>query len=204
MLNQLLLKIQLAPKLLLGFVVLLITLIVLLVRDPPTSICDIQMQQINAQLARGFFENKKQGSFGAGVMQAFDFCVQTNSPGACFDIFSRLKIYEKTIRSLPQQCGGHPSALSVRKALQKALKLFVRIAWGASGPESRYKKEAWLEADDLGLFCRMKRQYSRLYGRETWKAFAWSLIPRLPEAKKMTKKDMWEKSLFSYQCHGLY
>ncbi|MEM7646707.1 MAG: hypothetical protein AAF203_07355, partial [Pseudomonadota bacterium] len=152
MLSQLLLKIRLAPKLLLGFVFLTVALLVLILRDPPKTLCDIQMEEVNQRLAKGFFVDTRDGIYQKGVLQAFQFCLETNSPGGCFDLFNRLEYYEKQIRSIPAQCGAHPSTVSVGKGLRKALKLFARIGWGEVPPESKFKKTAWLESDDLGLF----------------------------------------------------
>lgn len=192
------------PKLLLGFVVILVVLIAMVFRDPPTTLCDIQMKEVNARLVKGFFIDTSDGIYGKSVMTAFHFCLRSNSPGGCLDLLSRLKFYEKQIKTIPAECGQHSSTVSVRQALEKAMRLFTKIAWGEKPPVNKYAKTAWLESEDLGLFCRLKRQYRRLYGSARWQNFIWSIIPNLPEAQTMSKKDMWDKSLFSYPCKGLY
>ena len=119
-------------------------------------------------------------------------------------MFSRLVFFEKQIRTLPEECGPSPVSSPIRKALEKALRLFAKIAWGGKPPENKYSKLSWLDSMDIGLYCRLKRQYRRLYGQESWKNFTWSVIPTLPgvESLKKNKKEIWERSLFSQTCKG--
>jgi hypothetical protein len=202
--NDLILKFQQIPKLLLGFIIIVLILLVLVYRDPPTTVCDIQMAELKKRLVKGFFQDDERGQYESGVMTAFNKCMNTNSPGGCYDIFRRFDYFEKQIQSVPNQCGTDDSALFVRKALIKALKLMIQIAWGEKPPVNRYNKTSWLDASDIGLFCRLKRQFERLYGEAQWKTFAQSLIPKLPEATTLPRKDQWDLSMFSYSCLGVY
>ncbi len=202
--NGLILKLQQVPRLLLGFIVILIALFVLVFRDPPTTLCDIQMEEVKKRLVDGFLRDGSRGKYESGINTAFDNCLKSNSPGGCFDIFSRLNYFEKQIQSVPTQCGGHAEALFVRKALLKALRLMIKIAWGEAPPVNRYNKTSWLDASDIGLFCRLKRQFTRLYGESQWKGFATSLIPKLPDSQTLPKKEQWDLSMFSYSCTGVY
>lgn len=188
----------------LGFIVICGLLVGLYFYDPPKGICDIQMEEITNRLNKGFFVDDHDGSYGKSAQAALDFCFTTNSPGGCHDLFTRLNFFEKIVKSLPTECGTSEAAGSVRKVLIKSLKLFGQIGWGEKPPINKYNKTSWLDTADLGLYCRLKRQYWRLYGKEDWKNFTWSVIPGLPEANTLEKKKKWELSLYSYNCKGLY
>lgn len=205
MLDQWLTKIRQIPSLLLGFLVIVGVLIFLYFNDPPKTICDVQMNEVNQRLVKGFFkDDTRGGGFEAGIMTVFNHCLTSNSPGGCYDIFSRLDYLEGLIKTVPSQCGGHEATASLKGYLEKGLRLIAKIAWGEKKPINKYNKTAWLDMADLGLYCRLKRQYVRLYGNNQWQSFAWSVLPTLPESKGLTKKEVWELCLFSYPCKGLY
>ena len=203
------------PKLLLGAIVIVLTLAVIIYNDPPTTLCDIQMQAVNKKLAGKFFSTKSvgrvsddstvigastSGTYQKGVMSAFNFCIETNSPGGCYDIFNRLNYLEKQVRTIPNTCGEHSSTQKVRKALEKGIRLIVKVAWGEKPPENAYEKKAWLDINDIALYCRLKNQHQRIYGKKNWALFRDQVMGGLPEAKTMKRKDIWKKSLLSYKC----
>ncbi len=202
MLNSIILKIQGLPHLLLGFMAIIITLFILYYIKPPKTLCDIQMDAIQQSLRKGFYVDDRTGSFRKSVGDAFKFCLNSNSPGGCYDMFKRLYFFEKQIRTLPEECGSSEASLLIKKALEKALRLFAKIGWGGSPPENKYNKLSWLDSRDVGLYCRLKKQYQRLYGKETWNLFTWSVIAGLPkvETLKESKREIWERSLFSQTC----
>ncbi len=202
MLNSIILKIYTIPRLLLGFIIIIIALVLLYYSDPPKTLCHIQMEAIQKTLVKGFYMNDRAGSFGKSISAAFQFCLNSNSPGGCDDMFSRLHFFEKQVRTLPEECGSSKTSLPIKRGLEKALRLFAKISWGGSPPKHIFKKTSWLDSSDIGLYCRMKRQYLRLYGEEAWKTFTWSMILTLPKAETLTKKEIWKKSLFAQICTG--
>lgn len=204
MINQWIVKILQLPKLFIGFVVILMVLIGLYLQDPPKTLCDIQMEAIEAQLMKGFYSKTKEGLFGRSVKSAKSFCLSSNSPGGCYDLFTRLSYFEKQVKTLPTQCGPHPSANKMRSILQKSIKLFVDIGWGDQAPKDKYNKTSWLDPGDLGLYCRLKYQHQRLYGKQVWQEFAWAALSTLPGVEALQKKQIWERSLFSYSCQGVF
>ena len=190
------------PKLLLGTFAVLATMVFLYFNDPPKTLCDVQMEAVNKSLSVGFFSKKGPIKFQQGVMDAFNFCMEANSPGGCYDIFERLRFFEKQVRTIPSSCGGHKSVEKMLKALEKGIKLIVQIGWGEAPPETLFEKRAWMTNADLGLFCRMKREHIRLFGKKRWMAFREHVMAGLPEAQTMSRKQRWEKSLFSFPCKG--
>ncbi len=183
---------------------LLIALVGLSIYDPPKTICDVQMDEVNSRLVKGFYQDNSEGLYGQSIKDAFDFCISTNSPGGCFDMFTRLTFFEKQIKTIPENCGSHTKIEPIKRALDRALKLFVELAWGDEPPNNKYNKTSWLDQRDIGLFCRLKNEYIRLFGPDTWKAHMGAIAPGLPGVESLQKKDIWEKSLFSYPCKGLY
>jgi len=217
--------IQQMPPLLFGFVVIVAVLIGFRFYDPPKTLCDVQAEAVQKRLANGFYRslgnNKNsqaasleevqrnsddfsRSSLESSVIEAFNFCLSSNSPGGCFDMFSRLDFFEKQIRTIPTECGESLATEPLRKASEKALRLFLRLAWGEEAPKNKYNITSWLDTHDLGIYCRLKREYVRLFGKKQLNALAWSQIPTLPGAKDLTRKEMGERSLMSYPCKGLY
>lgn len=192
------------PKLLLGFILIVLTIVVLYINDPPKTICDMQMESVMEQLNKGFFAKRETGLYGQSIESALKFCLKSNSSGGCRDMFSRLSFFEKRVKSIPTECGNDSATAVVHKALRRGLRLLAEIAWGEKPPASKFDKTAWLETNDIGLFCRLKAQYQRLYGDEQWRDLAWSTIGNLPGMDTLSKKDLWERSLFSYPCAGLF
>ena len=204
MFDQLLLNIQRMPSLLLGFLIILAVVIGLRLFDPPKTLCDVQMEVVTKKLNEKVYVDASDGTYNKGIAAALDFCITTNSPGGCYDIFKRIETLEDAVGTLPDECGQHDSTERVGKDLEIVLGLFAKIAWGAEPPKSKYDKTSWLDDSDLGLFCRLKHQYQRLYGKERWEAFLWSTAAKMPGITGLEKKDLWEKFLFSYPCKGLY
>lgn len=204
MLNALILKIQRMPKLLLGFLVILATLVGLRFYNPPLSICQVQMEEVQARLGKGFYQDSTSGLYGQSVLSAFDFCVSSNSAGGCYDMFQRLRYFEQQVKTLPEHCGSHVSAEPIEKALKKALRLFAQIAWGDKPPANKYNRTSWLDIRDIGLFCRLKVEYQRLFGKSALQEFILETNVTLPGASDLTSQEVWERCLFSYPCKGLY
>lgn len=191
------------PPLLLGFLIIALFVVFYRYYDPPVTFCQVQMEAVQERLAVGFYKNPDRAHYDQAVNAAFDFCLSTNSAGGCLDMFSRLDYFEKQIRTLPSSCGSDVATEPVRKALEKGIRLFAMIAWGDEPPKNKYVITAWLDPRDLGIYCRLKSQYQRLYGRERWNALAWAIVPGLPGVDQLPAKDRSERALFAFPCKGL-
>lgn len=191
------------PKLLLGFIVIVGVLLFLVYNDPPKNLCDIQMAEVKKRLIKGFYRGNDRGRYESGIKSSYNNCMDTNSPGACLDIIKRYDFFEEQIRAVPKKCGPHPSTNFVKKLIEKGSRLIVMIGWGEKPPINRYNRTSWLDTADLALFCRLKGQYYRLFGKAQWKLFAKGTIGKLPDAKTLPRKEQWDKSLFAYSCNGL-
>ena len=194
---------QNTPPLLLGFLALVVALGVKMYQDPAITTCDIQLEHTKGMLAKNFYSRGGRGTFQAGVLSAFQNCLDTNSPGGCLEILNRLAYFEEQVRLVPQECGKSESAGFIIKGLLKGLRLMVQIGWGDEPPVNKYNKTSWFETSDIGLFCRMKNQYIRLQGKAQWQAFAYDFVLKLPKATELPKKQVWDRSLFSYPCRAL-
>lgn len=205
MLNSILQKLQRLPQLLIGFLVLSGALLFMSYYDPPRSLCELQMQEVEKHLLKGFYSvNHRSGGFEGRLKTAYQKCLSTNSAGGCLDMFSRFGHLASSVKNLPSECGQHPSTQKVQRFLARGLRLLAMIGWGEKPPENKYNKTAWLDSTDLGLFCRMKFQYRRLYGDQAWKQLAWSTLPGLPGAKELDKRQLWDRGLFSNSCKAFY
>ena len=188
----------------LGGLVVVGVLIFMYLSEPPITICDIQLETVRKKLNKDFLRRNREkfGAHDSPVGKSYDYCLQSNSTGGCYDLFRRLIIFERQLRTLPAQCGSHEGVQAFQSWLVKGISLMARIAWGEKPPETIYEKKGWLEEDQLALFCRMKREYKRLYGKSEWGRLRDGTLMKLPGAESLTRKDKWEKSIFSFPCRG--
>jgi hypothetical protein len=61
-------------------------------------------------------------------------------------------------------------------------------------------KHSWFDASDVALFCDLKNSAIRMYGNEEFTAWREARMAEFPSADRLTRKDVWEKSIFSTSC----
>ena len=192
------------PKMLLGSLAVVGVLLFMYISEPPVTICDVQLETVRKKLNKDFLRRSREkfGAYDSPIGKSYEYCLKSNSTGGCYDLFRRLIIFERQVRTLPTQCGDHEGVQAFRSWLIKGVVLMSKIAWGEEPPKTLYEKKGWLEEDQVALFCRMKREYGRLYGKAAWNKLRDGALQQLPQAKSLTRKDLWEKSLFSLPCRG--
>ncbi|MCC7403065.1 MAG: hypothetical protein IT288_01590 [Bdellovibrionales bacterium] len=177
-----------------------IFLIILL--NPPHTVCDAQMT-IFKEAQKGFvFLDPKSKSIETSDYELLTKqCRVSNSPGGCYELFARLKILIRDIEAVPTECRPKVgSENKVRKALWESLDLISRLAWGTKPPQSYYEKFGWLEPPDLLLFCDLKRTVLAVYGNSQWEQFREGLFKDLPGVKEIQRTVAWEHMLLSINC----
>jgi hypothetical protein len=80
------------------------------------------------------------------------------------------------------------------------MKLMVQMAWGERPPVSYTQKNGWFDASDLHLFCDLKRVAIRFYGAEQFSQWQEGLLQSMPNAEKLTREQVWPRSLLSTPC----
>jgi hypothetical protein len=80
-----------------------------------------------------------------------------------------------------------------------SLYTFSQISWNES-TVVRKGLYAWLDEEDMLLYCRLKNEYIRLYGVPAYTQLQNSLHGQLIKLKKMPAKETWERTILSYRC----
>ena len=75
-----------------------------------------------------------------------------------------------------------------------------QLAWGAKPPATVPVKYGWLDSADMNLFCEYKELAQKYYGQSSWESFRERVMVKLPEAEKLSRQDLWGKTILSTNC----
>lgn len=190
----------------------------------PHTVCDAQKAAlIQSQAGSIYSQQVKNVKRPAQFSKYLDICRQGASPGACYELFQQLRKLDKDIGVLSETCAVElASENEVKSALRESLKTFVQIGWGASIPVGTVQNYGWLEQTDLHLFCRLKRDYIVIFGRDEFEELRLQIQASLPgeaiivengnckncETRKkavdlIAADEVWLKSLFALRCERI-
>lgn len=175
----------------------------IIMTSPPRTVCDSQIDHIREQQKGFLFADKspKGQAKPIGIKSMTEYCRQGRGPGACYELFARIRSLTRDLELVPQECAEDVGAVSeVKGAIKSSLSLITQLAWGEKAPGSLVEKLAWMDVADVALFCGLKRQAIRLYGDSFWESMREQLMKDLPGAKDLPRKDVWEKSIVSEDC----
>ncbi|MBC87326.1 MAG: hypothetical protein CL677_09130 [Bdellovibrionaceae bacterium] len=176
----------------------------IVLRDPPRSICDSQVNQFKEKQIGFLFPDPKR--LAGQVRQTrlkreSDFCKVRNSPGACYELFSSLKILVKELDFLDSRCKPDIASLGpVRSAVFSNLELMTLLAWGERPPVNYYAKLNWFSGADMKLFCDLKRIAYDFYGESAWNAFREKMLKSVPGVNELSRENAWNVILLSTKC----
>lgn len=177
-------------------------ILLLLLSDPPHSVCDSQLNVFRQSQQKFLFLNEdkpvlKTTKYNQLVKQ----CKATNDPGGCYELFQEMRKMLKDLEVLPSQCLGQAGEIEeVEKALHDASELLARLAWGAKAPETYNQKYGWLDRSDIELFCRLKYFVIATYDNDEWEEIKKKVFSELPGIKEKSREDGYDLSLFSERC----
>src|SRR5690606_22618655 len=155
----------------------------------------------SAQTPFLFLDPKKNYIKTIGYVKAREACKQSNSHGACLEMFDGLKKMMLDLRVIPDQCHEKIGELDeVRTALLGSLELMARMAWGNKAPASVYEKVGWYDSSHLHMYCALKAFSLEFYGQESWSEFVNKVMPQLPQYSELTTTEAWPRTLFSLNC----
>jgi len=187
----------------LAFLIIGLGIILIIVFNPPHTICDSQVAQIR-ELQKGFvFRDKtdREAMKKASFVEMSNYCKLGNTPGACYELFAKLRDLVRDLTTVPQDCASTVGAINeIQLVLQESADLMARIAWTEKMPESHVDKFGWLDPADMSLFCALKEQYIRLLGQAVWDNYRERLFRELPGAKDLPRKMAWERMILSENC----
>jgi hypothetical protein len=194
--------IQQLPKGVLVFLVLLGGLILIMIAQPPHSVCEPQLEIFKGnQVGFLYPDPKKTYVKTSGFRKALDFCKQGNNAGSCHEFVDGLRKMIEVALSAPKDCLPEISELGeVSGATWQGLELLVRAAWGSAAPRSALERQGWLDSSDMAVFCDLKKFAISNYGQSQWTAFVDSKLQQLPGSSLMSRPDAWQRTIMSDQC----
>ncbi len=163
------------PKPLLVALVLLAGVAIIPLLSSPHSVCQSQLENFQESQA-GFIYSKteKKTKIPPRYDRAFSNCYSSNignTPGACAEYFDLLRGMLRDLQNISNECGEQVKGNErLMKAMTQSLKVFTEIAWGDPPPEENAEftlATSWLEPADLSIFCSIKNEWVRFFGKES-------------------------------------
>lgn len=107
----------------------------------------------------------------------------------------------RDLENLPSDCGEEVAEFpSIKPAMKSSLEFLAQLAWGVGAPKSTFERLGWMDQSQLSIFCRMKAQYARRFGKENFDILREQTIQKLPGAAELGREEAWRRSLFSASC----
>lgn len=190
------------PKTVLALGAIIVGFLLIVLNDPPHTVCDTQLEIFKESQKIFLFERSNKGiKTPPEIKEKFAICQRENSPGGCFELFEKLKKLHVDLRNIPAECSEAVGSLGeVRKWLFSSLELMAQIAWGSKAPSSYTQRHSWYDASDVALFCDLKAQAVKIYGNATFEKFRESVIQTFPGASGMARDQVWQRTIFATQC----
>lgn len=191
------------PKAFVAIVVMVLALLFFRQVEPPKTICDAQLEIFRDSQKKFLFDRVKvsDSKMPSLAKKMFDDCSDHNGPGGCFEYFEMLKKMVVDLDNIPEQCREAASEVAEIDAwVWKSLKLMVQMAWGARAPASYFQRNGWFDSSELSLFCGMRKQAIRIYGREKYSVWQESMLQSMPQANTLTREQIWPRSILSTPC----
>lgn len=171
MLDQWIHQLTLRPYLT-ATVVFILAALSFFVIEPTRDDCQIELDNFKTQFKSQLYQQEiKSLSLPPLLRGAINNCYETNQEGGCFHAFQLLERLVSDLETRQSCLSIIAKEQVVDGVLSAGLKLSVELAWGANqGPESgQYlSAESWLDTSDIARFCRLKRQYIRYLGPESF------------------------------------
>jgi hypothetical protein len=193
------------PKPVLAIGAIVIGFFVIILMNPPKTVCDSQLELFRQSQKEFLYPEAKVAGEKAPpeAKRLLETCKATNSPGGCFELFGSLKKLNADIENVQRQCTAEVMAEPpVKKWLFESLKLMVEIPWGSRGPASALQKNGWYDSSDLALFCSLTKSASRLMGDEEFKQWRETVMTELPSETPLERSQTWSRSMFSVGCRA--
>lgn len=174
----------------------------LILADPPVSVCRSQMEALQSKLIPFVYPDpKRRIKTKTGFESSEEMCKLGNSPGACRELFDEVRKVLSEFETLNNECWTELTSVGpVVGVLRETVGLMAQIAWGDSAPKDRVDKLAWFDAYHLNTFCQIKKAWIRMSGENSWNTFAVAKVQQLPQANQLDPAEGWARSIFSLNC----
>lgn len=211
------------PKPVLAFLAILGTILFLYVFDPPKTVCDIEVEAQRGSLDGLLYavKTKDKQTFPPALSAHKESCQLGGSAGACLEYFETLKQVVGTIQNGTIECRPKLYATAeVRRALEDALEVMVRMAWGVAPPAPNQERFGWFKESELAFFCRLKSAVQAGLGEDGLDALRLKINQKLPgetldvaasggpasssqprpAPQVLSEEEIWNRSVFSVRC----
>ena len=191
------------PKPVLAIGAILIGFIVIVLSDRPRTVCNTQLDVVKESQQDFLFFRHGAGNSTkpAEIGELVSRCKGDNSPGGCFELFQKLKRLQADLVNVPNECAEDAMGVGQLKGgLLQGMSLMAQVAWGEKGPTSFLKRNGWLDASDVALFCDLKKSAIRMLGQDAFQAWRDSAIAALPGSDVMEGDQAYQRSLYSAPC----
>ena len=184
-LNQLLVSF---PKAIIAVVLISFGIILIVANDPPHTFCRTQIENFkSAQKGTLYKDPKIKTRTDPLLMVLIESCKKYNTPGSCYGLFSKIRVFIQDFRLVSVDCRQVFSGLlKVKNALFDMYSLMIRLAWGETPPK-HYSKKGWLSDVDMSLFCLLKDKIVFFYGKEALSNLEKKTFKSLPGAENMNE-----------------
>lgn len=184
----------------------------IILADPPHSLCESQIDVFQQEQMRFLFLDPQRKAITTTKYQMLiDQCKATNDPGGCYELFHEMRVLLRDLDSVPNQCLSAVAAIpQVKTALLDVTKLLVQLGWGEKPPSTYFEKFGhWLDRADISLFCWLHRVISGAYGESSWRDLRDKTIAQLPGADTFSngtsdsakaREDLLDMTIFSENC----
>ncbi len=182
--------------------ILVLGIFLLLVLNPPHSVCDSQLTLLQSlQTPFLYLDKKKSYIKTTGFSASYTKCRNGNSLGACQDLFNGVLKLTGDIESSNPECLAELSKVKdIKKAFRDTQDLMVELAWGNQPPESTYEKFSWLDNNHMFLFCKLTGLRTKSEGKDAWEKWREKTMLSLPNPSNLSRADVWRRSIFSASC----
>lgn len=190
------------PKLLVALVLGGGLAALLLIFEPPPTVCSTQMD-VFKESQKGFLYER--GTRKAPLPPEFEVefqrCADVGGMGGCLALFEGLRQMVHEVQPLRAECQAElVSSGAVKSALERAYTLMAHLAWGGAAPQRVEDRTGWFEKGDLHLFCQLDRYLRLARGDQGMAALQREVMSSLPGADKVSSDEVWAKTLLSLNC----
>ena len=190
------------PKKILVALVLIVSILFIMLSDPPHTICRTQIENFKSRQKGRIYRDSTIKTRKQPLMQILiTKCKTGNSPGNCYELFLKTKNFLQDFKTVSFSCrSGLASLNEVKSTLFDIYSLMIRLAWGDGSSIDYYNNIGWLLPADISLFCNLKENIMIFYGQQALLHLEQSTFKKLPNTKKKSEKKIRELSLVSKNC----
>ncbi len=128
-------------------------------------------------------------------------CRDHSEPGGCLGLFETLNKMQGKLTELGSQCLSELlKDEKTRSWLQGSAKLFVKLAWGSTAPQSYLYRQGWLELSQVTQYCRLRRSIIAIWSEDEWNGLLDETLSELPGNGELGRNETYNRSLLSDQC----